>query len=149
MYLRTALLLALVSVSPRLHAQEQQQLEINTALMESTFKLQGTARTPPNSTTYGTAFFIGRPSKADPNTTYYVLVTAAHVLHDIAGDDATITLRKKDSQGVFTRFPWTFKIRNHGTDLYIQHPSADVAAMYFRMPMKASVITPIRPCVIT
>ena len=136
MYGRRVLFLALLSVSFSLHAQEKEQIEINTALMMSTFKLQGTGRTPPNSTSMGTVFFLGKPSKSDPKVAHYVLVTAAHVLDDIAGDDATIILRKNESQGIFTRFPYTFKIRNHGIDLYVRHPSTDVAAMYFIMPIK-------------
>jgi hypothetical protein len=136
MYRRVVLTLILLSLPPSPLAREHQPVEVNTVLMQSTFKIQGPARTPPNSISTGTVFFLGRPSKSHPNRSNYVLVTAAHVLEDIAGDDARIILRNKNPEGIYTRFPFAFKIRDHGTNLYVRHPSADVAAMYFDMPIK-------------
>jgi hypothetical protein len=112
-----------------------QRPELNTALMESTFKIQGIARGNPAGTVVGTVFFIGRPSKSDPSRSYFVLITARHVL-DAMEDDATILLREKQPDGSFRKFPHTFKIRENGKDLYVHHDQADVAAMYFRMPIK-------------
>ena len=113
-----------------------QTIELNTALMESTFKIQGPARDNPKLISVGTAFFLGRTTKTNPSLSYFALVTARHVLDDIAGGDATIVLRTKQSDGTFQRTPYTFKIRNGGKDLYVHHSEADVAAMCFTMPMK-------------
>jgi hypothetical protein len=49
---------------------------------------------------------------------------------------ATIILREKQPDGTFRKIPHTFKIRDNGKDLYVHHSSADVAAMYFTMPLK-------------
>lgn len=114
---------------------QQDRLELNTVLMESTFKLQGQARARPDSITVGTAFFMGRTSKSDPSKSYYVLVTARHVLDELS-DGATIVLREKQADGSFRRFPFPFKIRENGKDLYVHHAEADVGAMYFHMPIK-------------
>lgn len=112
-----------------------QKIELNTALMESTFKIQGAARGNPLLTSVGTVFFLGRNSGTKPSQSYFVLVTARHVLDGIA-DEATIVLREKQPDGTFRKVPHMFKIRDNGKDLYVHHGEADVAAMYFRMPIK-------------
>jgi hypothetical protein len=112
-----------------------QKVELNTALMESTFKIQGAARGNPQLISLGTAFFLGRNAGTNPSQSYFVLVTARHVLEGIADED-TILLREKTSDGTFRKVPHTFKIRDNGKDLYVHHGEADVAAMYFAMPMK-------------
>lgn len=109
----------------------QDQSEINTILMRSTFKLQGKGAV-------GTAFLLGKPSKADPAKAFYVLVTAAHVLDACEGNDATLILRTKEPAG-FARAPITIKIREAGHPLWVKHPKADVAAMYISIPSKADV----------
>jgi len=103
--------------------------------MESTFMIQGIAKQDAKKLSIGTVFFVGKPSK-DGSRSYYVLVTAKHVLDDIAGDDATIFLREPLSDKSFRRFPHTFKIRDKGVALYTTHPTADVAVMYFQMPIR-------------
>jgi len=110
------------------------QPDINTVLMESTFMIQGIAKQDSKKLSIGTVFFVGKPSK-DGRQSYYVLVTARHVLDDIAGDDATIFLREPIRDKSFRRFRHTFKIRENGAALYKTHPTADVAVMYFRMPI--------------
>lgn len=112
-----------------------QEIELNTVLMESTFKIQGIAKIDPKLSSIGTVFFIGRPTKHKTES-YYVLVTAAHVLDDISGDTATIFLREPITKGFFKRLPYTFSIRDKGRNLYTRHPTADVAVMYFQMPIK-------------
>jgi hypothetical protein len=106
------------------HAQEV--AEINTILMRSTFMLAGDGAT-------GTAFILGRLSKGDKAKAYYVLVTAAHVLTAMRGENAVLNLRKR-SGDVFSKMPYSISIRRGAKPLWTQHPQADVAVMYIALP---------------
>ena len=77
--------------------------------------------------------------KVDPQRAYYVLVTAAHVLDVINGDQATLLLRHKEENGGFTTIPTQIEIRASGARLYVKNPDADVAAMHIRIPSVAAV----------
>jgi hypothetical protein len=110
----------------------EERLELNTVLMESTFKLQGEG-------SRGTAFIIGRPSKKEPEKAYYVLVTAAHVLDSIRGDTAQVALRKKKKDGTWEKVPYTIKIRHNDKPLWIRHDEVDVAAMYIGLPKNVDI----------
>jgi hypothetical protein len=107
------------------------QRELNTALMEATFKIEGPAG--PGKTTYGTVFVMGRPT-SDPKTLRYVLITAAHVLDGIQGDMALLHLRRKVNETDWALAPVPLQIRANGHQLWIKHPSADVAVMYIGLP---------------
>jgi hypothetical protein len=100
--------------------------EINTILMRSTFMIAGDKVT-------GTAFILGRPSKQDKEKAYYVLVTAAHVLNNMQGERAVLNLRKRSGE-VFSKVPYPIPIRQGTVQLWVQHPTADVAAMYIAIP---------------
>lgn len=108
--------------------------ELNTVLMHATFRIQGPAKVDNNKTAFGTVFVMGIPIKENPKLANIVLVTAAHVLDDIGGDLASLTLRKPNSDGSYTAFPFTIQIRAAGQPLYVKHPTADVAAMYADLP---------------
>ena len=117
-------------------------VDINVALMESTFKIMGPSKEDPKKFSTGTMFVVGRPLKSAPTKAHMVMVTAAHVLDSIPGDDAVIILRKKESDGSSKRFPFPIKIRENGKPLFVQHATADVVAMYLKLPddLKPSVI---------
>lgn len=53
------------------------QIDLNTILMRSTFKIAGREK-------LGTVFIIGKPVPGDSQKSYYILVTAAHVLKGLA-----------------------------------------------------------------
>src|SRR5215467_951438 len=76
-------------------------LELNTALMQATFRISGPAAKEPGRVSFGTVFLMGIPVKNDPQSSYTILITAEHVLDDIAGDTATLTLRQKNSTGTY------------------------------------------------
>ena len=109
----------------------QEDIELNTVLMNSTFKIQG-------SKTTGTVFILGKLTKEDSTKAYYVLVTANHVLDDIKEDYATLFLRKKDGEK-FTKFNYSLKIRQNGKPLWVNNPNVDVAAMYIRLPVNTYI----------
>ena len=108
--------------------------DINTMLMESTFKIAGPSKQDATKFTVGTMFLIGIPTKANPEQSYIVMVTAAHVFDEIAGDDATIFLRRKGADGVYVKIPFPIKIRDKGKPLFVKHDNADVVAMYLSIP---------------
>lgn len=107
------------------------QMDINTILMRSTFKIAGQG-------SLGTAFLIGRPVPGDAGKLFYVLVTAAHVLRDIKGEQATLFLRKKQGDE-FVKLPHPLQIRQGNQPLWKEHPEADVAVMYARLPQEADI----------
>jgi hypothetical protein len=113
--------------------------ELNTILMHATFLVAGPSSKLPGGTASGTVFIIGVPSKSDPKIARIVLVTAAHVLEDIAGDKATLLLRRRKGDGTYLVHPFDFSIRDNGRSLYVKHPTADVAAMYADLPQEVPI----------
>lgn len=109
--------------------------EINTKLMETTFKIQGPAREK-NKISLGTVFILGKRSKTETKVGDIVLITAAHVLEDIQGDKAILVLRKKEIDGQYTKRLYTVSIRKGEKQLWYHHPDPkiDVAAMYIALP---------------
>ena len=115
--------------SPSPRQAEEETLELNTALMRSTFKLIGDG-------SIGTAFIIGRPSEKDPTRGASVLVTAAHVLEKATGNEATLVMRTKSKDG-YVKALYPIRIREGGKPLWTRHPYADVAVMYVPVPPEA------------
>jgi Trypsin-like peptidase domain len=106
--------------------------DLNTTLMNSTFELTGPALTA--GTIFGTVFFMGKPIKGNPTKGYSILITAAHVLDGVKGEDASLMLRRKNPDGTYSAVPHLIKLRKNGKNLYVKHPDADVAAMYVALP---------------
>lgn len=108
--------------------KDQNILELNTAMMRNTYKIKG-------EDSLGSCFVIGKPFKKDPTHAYFVLVTAAHVLEQMKGEDATIYVRKKQNDDSFTKIPWGVKIRQGSNPLWVKNKSdIDVATMYVNLP---------------
>lgn len=103
------------------------RFELNTSLMECTFKIQGER-------SVGTAFIMGHKSVKEPHKIYYVLVTADHVLKDMKGNTAQLILRKKTQDGTYERFPYQIQIRKKNEPLWVWHEEVDVAAMQIALP---------------
>ncbi|MGA2535636.1 MAG: hypothetical protein ABSF53_06475 [Terracidiphilus sp.] len=125
------------AVAISLTSSEAHSQELNTNLMNSTFEIFGPSAVNAGTSTTGTIFILGKPRKEDPATGYTVLITAAHVLNEIAGDEATLVLRKKGSDGTFSKYPYPIKIRRNGINLFVTNPDADVVAMYLAVPKDA------------
>lgn len=115
-------------------AQSDERPEINTILMRSTFELVGKG-------SIGTAFIMGKPSAADPQKSYFVMVTAAHVMRQMETEEAVLLLRTRKGDQ-FQKFPFPVKVRNGESPLWTTHPEADVAVMYVSLPTEADV-TPV------
>jgi hypothetical protein len=69
--------------------------DLNLALMESTYMIEGPTQ---EGTTLGTCFLLTRPTGTGRPDGQIVLVTAAHVLEGIAGEEAKILLRTQRGQ---------------------------------------------------
>jgi hypothetical protein len=112
---RLTMAIALILCCVPTHAQE-----LNTILMNSTFKIVGPNARIKGNIIFGTVFIMAKPIKETPDRGYYVLVTAAHVLDKIGGEEAA--------------FGYPIQIRTGSSNLYTTHPEGDVAAMYVRLP---------------
>jgi hypothetical protein len=107
--------------------------EINSILMESTFRIHGPKNGVSGRTAFGTGFLMGKPTKT-PNTMYYVFVTAAHVLEDIGGEHGSLMIRRKQADESYKQQEWKIRLRDKDKPMYIKHPAADVAVLYVDMP---------------
>src|SRR5258708_31071588 len=139
MFVITSLVFVLLLSSRQLSAQNQADrtnFELNTVLMESTFKIEG--RNALGQPTLGTVFIMGRPyinpPVDQPNQGGFVLITAAHVLEEMQGDTAMLHLRRKLDANTWVRVPLTVQIRANGQPSWKKHPDADVAVMFFPLP---------------
>lgn len=110
----------------------QETYEINTILMETTFRITGPSRSKKGETSGGTVFILGKP--VSDTRASFVMITAAHVFDDIDGDTAQITFRSKSAEGKYTQKPHAIRLRNAGIPIYVKHPDVDVAALYVNMP---------------
>jgi hypothetical protein len=122
-----------------LKAQNQKDLtnfELNTVLMESTFKIEG--RNAVGQPILGTAFIMGKPftnpPAEQPTKAGYVLITAAHVLNEMQGDSAILHFRRRVDANTWIRVLHPLPIRANGQPLWKKHPDADVAVMYVSLP---------------
>jgi hypothetical protein len=107
--------------------------ELNTLLMHATFMIVGPTKVP-NQISFGTVFVMGMPYRDNPKLAHIVIVTAKHVFEGINGDNATLHLRRKNADGTYAAFGYQLPIKKDGKPLFVQHPTADVAAMYADIP---------------
>lgn len=96
--------------------------ELNTILMQSTFRIHGPKKGASDKISFGTAFLMGKPTP-DITKQYYVLITAAHVLDAIDGENGTLTLREKHKDGSYTQKLWNVKLRDKDNNLYSNIPT--------------------------
>jgi hypothetical protein len=98
-------------------AQSSEDFEINTVMMESTFKIEGQSA---NGNSIATVFIVAKPTPGtNPPTGTPVLVTANHVLDEIVTNEATLHIRKKidEQNNVWVDNPVSIKIRDNSVVL--------------------------------
>jgi S1-C subfamily serine protease len=100
--------------------------------MECTFMVEG--KNAQGQTSLGTGFVMGRPFANQTGKAEYVLITAAHVLSEMAGDTVTLHLRRKIGDNSYVHVPIPVPIRTNGNKLWTKNPDVDVAVMYIRIP---------------
>lgn len=140
--MRTLALIGIILVAAMTEATTEPApgiLEINTTLMETTFRITGPSSKQLAATSGGTVFILGKPT-GDGTRAFFVLVTAAHVLDDIAGNTANIDFHFKDENGKFSERQHPLNIRENGKNLYVKHPDVDIAAIYVRMPNEFTTV---------
>lgn len=108
--------------------------ELNTILFYSTFRIEGPRRDHPEQRYFGTVFVIGAAADASEDVGPAVLVTAAHVLEHIGGDEASLLMRRPKPDGGYEAYPFAIRIREMGRPLYVRHATADVAVMHVAIP---------------
>ncbi len=131
-----------VAVSALLYSSSAAEwTELSDTLIQHTFKIEGPSTTQ-GKNTVGTVFIVSKiPTGATNFQARTVLITAAHVLNDIVGDNATIYFRRYEGSNRYSRVPTNIVIRSVGKPLWIQHPEVDVAAMYVSVPPFVSAQT--------
>jgi S1-C subfamily serine protease len=82
--------------------------------------------------TVGSGFLLADPGPDGRART--VLVTAAHVLELMPGDDARIGWRIEGKDGAWRYAPEIVHIRDHGKPLWTRHPDQDVAVLTIAAP---------------
>jgi hypothetical protein len=110
--------------------------DLNVRIMEATFRIAGPAASS-GKFAVGTVFLVGLPRPGVRDGTAAVLVTAAHVLKDISGDEAVLWLRRKTADGRFEPLEHRIKIRNRGAPLWTAHARVDVAVLPVELPANA------------
>jgi S1-C subfamily serine protease len=131
------LLAVLTPGGPALGADtDKPALDFTTTLMRSTVKIEGPKTA--TETAYGTGFIVGKQSTKNPNFSFYVLVTAAHVLDGITADTATVHFREPAGSG-FKRLTSSLPIRKAGAPLWTKHKDVDIAAMLIIVPNAADL----------
>lgn len=128
--------LVALSIVFRAHSAETTP-SLAVMLMHNTFKIEGPSATTPG-VTHGTAFLVAQRDPKEPTKGQPILVTAAHVLKDIAGTNATLFVRRKAADGSFERIACPIPIRNGTNALWVAHPEVDVAAMPVVLPKYAT-----------
>jgi len=120
-----------------MEARGQSEDDLNVYMMQATVKIEGQGSHGP---AFGTAFILLRPTQKQegpPGTIsgMTVLITAAHVLEDMQGDQAIINLRMRspDSPEAWIRRRCLLPIRRSGQPLWTKNPAADIAVMYLRL----------------
>jgi hypothetical protein len=103
--------------------------DLGTQLMRATVRVS-------HDKSSGTGFVLSRPHRNQ-----FVLVTAAHVLENIPGDEAVLGFRRREAEGVYKKLPAKVIIRQGGETLWTKHPSQDVAALAVVPPDGADLPT--------
>jgi hypothetical protein len=96
-------------------------------VMAATFKIT-------NPTSTATCFVITRPMPGAPGKKDLILVTAAHVLEQMSGEECRLVLREKLADGSHVRKEVQLKIRSGEQHLWVKHPQVDVAALKLDLP---------------
>ena len=140
--MRTLLLLMLCLSPAGGFAQEP---DLNVLLMQTTFLIRGPSKAPGNST-LGTAFLLLRPFSKQPDTKTVsgkpVLVTAAHVLDEMVGDNAEIFLRAPVGAEQWRMQIARVPIREGGRARWKKAQDSDIAVMYVSWPVPLPGVVP-------
>lgn len=121
-----------------IEANGQTEDDLNVFMMQATVKIEG--KNSQGQNTLGTGFILVRPlptHEGPPGivTGRAVLITAAHVLEEMQGDQAIIHLRTRQPQSTesWIRKRYLLPIRRNGRPLWEKNPDVDVAVMYIRL----------------
>jgi hypothetical protein len=123
-------LMVLLSILPSADVRgEESEGSFTSALMRSTFKLERGRKV-------GTAFVMAEPSPYNTDYSYFVLLTAAHLLE--GPGDSLITIHFRTSQNdLYKRVPCKYAISEGGRQLWVKHPEVDIGAMRISKPATA------------
>lgn len=99
--------------------------DFHTLMMRATVKLSHDRSTA--------AGFVLRQSRPDTEPRS-ILVTAAHVLEKMSGDEAKLVYRIREAEGVYKKETLKLAIRKESQPLWTRHTTEDVAVMVVALP---------------
>ncbi|HSG73067.1 MAG TPA: hypothetical protein VLA12_21820, partial [Planctomycetaceae bacterium] len=104
-----------------------------TQAVKATYRLRGEG-------SMATCFVVSRPDPQAPDKTQRILITAAHVLRKMKGNEATLILRKWNPQtSEYERLPQAVQVRiDQETPQWTEHKTADAGALI--LPSRADVV---------
>lgn len=140
-YRTGALALLVAFLWAAIDARSQKEDDLYVYMMQATVKIEGQTKVQ-GQISLGTGFILLRPlpkQEGPPGTVSgkAVLITAAHVLEEIPGDQAIIHLRMRqpDSTENWVRKRYLLPIRWNGQTVWKKNPDVDVAVMYIQLNM--------------
>jgi hypothetical protein len=81
-----------------------------------------------------TCFVISHIVDSQDGQQDLLLITAAHVLEKMSGDECRIVVRAKQDDSSFERMEIPLKVRSNNQPLWVRHPRMDVAALKMELP---------------
>jgi len=87
----------------------QYQTDLDTLMMNATFRILGPSIEVPGALYTGSGFLVSRSSEGDP-TRSFVGVSAAHVMSGISGDHAVFVVRMRNDQTRYQRAQFPVRI---------------------------------------
>jgi hypothetical protein len=121
-----SVLLVLAALAPTAPVRSAEPTA-TTRMIQATFKLVN-----PSST--ATCLLLSRPHPGEDKKSETILVTAAHVLQQMTGEQATLVLRKASKDGTYARHELNLKVRVKDRPLWTKHATTDVAVLPIQLP---------------
>jgi hypothetical protein len=94
--------------------------------VQATFRLHGPGAS-------GTAFVVEH-TDPDNGQARQLLVSAAHTFENIASQEGTLVVRRREESGTWGRHDLSLRLRSDDGPLWTRHPSADVAVLPIELP---------------
>ena len=116
----------LLSLCGQLSAED----DFPTLMMRATVKLNHEL-----STATGFVLRQSRPNQESRS----ILVTAAHVIEKMTGNDAKLMYRVREAEGTYKKEAMPLVIRRDGQPTWVKHPTEDVALMVITPPEKSDI----------
>lgn len=111
-----------------------QPVDYHTRITLATYRISGPSETKPGLNAIGTAFLVAVPAQGNVNQVWGVLVTAKHILSEITGSVLRVDVRPQKDFTQQIQLPVNIRLADGSRNLYVEHPTEDVAAVLLPRP---------------